>query len=100
MCRIEYGFSTTHRFGFARKGHIVSVTLLEQHRRKGLATCLVQEAIEGMKRRGCSETYLEVRASNLPGIKLYEKLEFRITSRMEGYYRDGEAAYLMSKPLE
>jgi len=99
MCRIEYGFSSVNRFGFARKGHIVSVAVLEQHRRKRLGTCLVQQAIEGMKRRGCSEAYLEVRTSNQPGIKLYEELGFRITSRMETYYRDGEAAYLMSKSL-
>lgn len=99
MCRIEYGFSSFHRFGFARKGHIVSVSILEQHRRKGLGTYLVQQANEGMKRRGCSEAYLEVRTSNQPAIKLYEELGFKITSRMEAYYRDGDAAYLMSMSL-
>ncbi len=99
MCRIEYGFSNIHRFGFARKGHIVSVAILEQHRRKGLGTTLVQQAMEGMKRRGCPEAYLEVRTSNQPAIRLYEELGFKITSRMEAYYRDGDTAYLMSMSL-
>ncbi len=54
MCRIEYGFSNMRRFGLARKGHIVSVAVLEEHRGSGLGTALCEEAISGMKQRGCS----------------------------------------------
>src|SRR5579864_7801465 len=36
MCRIEYGFSTLKKYGLARKGHIVSVAVLEDHRKMGL----------------------------------------------------------------
>jgi ribosomal-protein-alanine N-acetyltransferase len=99
MCRIEYGFSTTKRFGLARKGHIVSVAVLESHRRNGLGRALVEEAIKGMKDRGCSETYLEVRVSNKDAIRLYENMNFKVVSTLQNYYRDGEAAFLMSMPL-
>ncbi|MGI0084550.1 MAG: GNAT family N-acetyltransferase [Nitrososphaerales archaeon] len=55
--------------------------------------------MEGMKQRGCSEVYLEVRVSNEPAISLYLKLGMRTVATHRGYYRDGEAAYLMSRPL-
>jgi [ribosomal protein S18]-alanine N-acetyltransferase len=99
MCRIEYGFSNTRRYGLARKGHIVSVAVLENHRKAGLGRALVEESIAGMKQRGCSETYLEVRTSNEPALILYEKLGFRTIATHRGYYRDGEDAYLMSRQM-
>jgi ribosomal-protein-alanine N-acetyltransferase len=99
MCRVEYGFSNTRRYGLARKGHIVSVAVLDQHRRAGLGRALVEESIVGMKQRGCSETYLEVRRSNEPAIVLYEKLGFRTIATHRGYYRDGEDANLMTRQI-
>ena len=99
MCRIEYGFSNLKRYGLARKGHIVSVAVLEAHRKFGLGRALVEESIEGMKQRGCSEVYLEVRVSNEPAISLYLKLGLHTVATHQGYYRDGEAAYLMSRQL-
>jgi ribosomal-protein-alanine N-acetyltransferase len=99
MCRIEYGFSNLKRYGLARKGHIVSVAVLEEYRRVGLGRALVEEAMEGMKQRGCSEAYLEVRVTNQPAVLLYEKLGFRTVATHHGYYRDGEDAYLMGRTL-
>lgn len=99
MCRIEYGFSNMRRYGLARKGHIVSVAVLEAHRGQGLGGGLCEEAISGMKQRGCSEVYLEVRVSNAPAIGLYEKLGFKTVATHRGYYRDGEDAHLMSHQI-
>lgn len=99
MCRIEYGFSHLKRYGLARKGHVVSVAVLEAHRGAGVGRALVEESLSGMKERGCSETYLEVRVSNEPAISLYRKLGFAVVTTHHGYYRDGEDAYLMSKQL-
>jgi [ribosomal protein S18]-alanine N-acetyltransferase len=99
MCRIEYGFSNTRRYGLARKGHIVSVAVLDQNRRAGLGRALVEEGVQGMKQRGCSEAYLEVRTSNEPAIALYTKLGFRTIATHRGYYRDGEDANLMSRQI-
>ena len=99
MCRIEYGFSNLKKFGFARKGHIVSVAVVESHRGKGLGRALVLEALDGTVRRGCTEAYLEVRVSNTTAIKMYQELNFGSTTRIPGYYRDGEDAYLMAVSL-
>ena len=99
MCRIEYGFSHLKRYGLARKGHVVSVAVLETHRGAGVGKALVEESLVGMHERGCSESYLEVRVSNDPAINLYKKLGYQIVTTHHGYYRDGEDAYLMSKFL-
>ncbi|MCP8308135.1 MAG: ribosomal protein S18-alanine N-acetyltransferase [archaeon] len=99
MCRIEYGLSTLHKFGLARKGHIVSIAVLEQHRRKGLGQGLVEEALQALKNKNCSEIFLEVRISNSEAIRLYEKLGFNKKSEIKWYYRDGESALVMAKAL-
>ncbi len=100
MCRIEYGFSNLKRFNLVKKGHIVSIAVLEQHRSKGIGTILLQEAIKAMAMKKCSEAYLEVRVSNDGAISLYKRLGFTITSKIDFYYKDGEAAYVMTLPLE
>ena len=99
MCRIEYGFSHLKRFGLSRKGHIVSVAVVEEHRSQGVGTKLIEEATGEMTKKSCKEVYLEVRVSNLQAVALYERLNYKKVSRLEGYYRDGEAAYLMASPI-
>jgi [ribosomal protein S18]-alanine N-acetyltransferase len=96
MCKIEYGFSNFKKLGFVKKGHVVSVAVLPEHRRKGIGEGLVQEAIGGIKLKKSDELYLEVRCSNNEAVKLYEKLGFIIKQRLKAYYRDGEDAYLMA----
>lgn len=99
MCRIEYGFSHTKRLGLARKGHVVSVAVLEEHRGKGVGSKLVGLAQDEMQKKSCSECYLEVRVSNVQAIELYQRLNYKVTGRQESYYRDGEAAFLMATHL-
>lgn len=100
MCRVEYGFSQLRRLGLARKGHIVSVAVLDEHRRKGVGSKLIQLAQDEMKRKSAGESYLEVRVSNDSAVKLYEQLGYSVTGRLEAYYRDGEPAYVMATQLQ
>lgn len=96
MCRIEYGFSHLRRLGLARKGHIVSIAVKDQHRRKGVGSMLVKACQEEMLSKTATECYLEVRVSNAEAIGLYERLGYKTTGRLESYYKDGEAAYVMA----
>jgi len=96
MCKTEYGFSNFKKLGFVKKGHVVSVSVVEEYRGKGFGSALVDESIKGVKIRQCNELYLEVRCSNNDAVKLYEKLGFSINQRLKTYYRDGEDAYLMA----
>jgi ribosomal-protein-alanine N-acetyltransferase len=99
MCRIEYGLSVIRRFGLARKGHVISIATLEEHRSKGIGTTLIQCAMEEMRKAGCKEVFLEVRVTNDEAVRLYRKLGFQVTSTMQGYYKDGESAYLMAQHI-
>jgi ribosomal-protein-alanine N-acetyltransferase len=96
MCRVEYGFSQIRRLGLARKGHIVSVAVKDEHRGKGIGSKLVLAVNDEMVRKTATESYLEVRVSNTGAIGLYEKLGYKSTGRLEAYYKDGEAALVMA----
>jgi len=100
MCKTEYGFSNFKKLGFVKKGHVVSVAVLDEHRRKGIGKALVEESINGVKIKKCDEMYLEVRCSNNDAVKLYENMEVNIKQRLKIYYRDGEDAYLMAIEFE
>ncbi len=96
MCKTEYGFSNFKKLGFVKKGHVVSVAVLEEQRKKGIGRALIEEANAGTKIKKADELYLEVRCSNNEAVRLYEKIGFIIKQRIKSYYRDGEDAYLMT----
>lgn len=99
MCKIEFGFSNFRKLGFVKKGHVVSIAVLEAHQGKGIGTALMLEGINGVLSRKSDEIYLEVRVSNETAVQMYKKLGFIIKSRLKTYYRDGEDAFLMAKDL-
>ncbi len=99
MCKLEFGFSNFRKLGFVKKGHVVSISLLENHRGKQIGKALMIEGINGVVSRKGDEIYLEVRTSNLLAISLYEKLRFQTKSVLKSYYRDGEDANLMALDL-
>jgi ribosomal-protein-alanine N-acetyltransferase len=99
MCRVEVGLSNYGLGGLIRKGHVVSIAVLPQHRRRGVAQALINTAIEGMRHYKAKQCYLEVRVTNAMGIALYKKLGFEVSRTLDGYYSDGESAYVMTKKL-
>ncbi len=99
MCKLEFGFSNFRKLGFVKKGHVVSISLLENHRGKQIGKALMIEGINGVVSRKGDEIYLEVRTSNIPAISLYEKLGFQTKSVLKSYYRDSEDANLMALDL-
>jgi len=99
MCRMETGLPDFGLLGIAKRGHVISIAVLPEHRRKGIGTALMKEAMLGMRVYKAKECYLEVRVSNTPGVKLYGKLGFEASKVVQGYYADGEGAYIMSLKL-
>jgi [ribosomal protein S18]-alanine N-acetyltransferase len=99
MCRIEVGLSNYGFSGLVRKGHIVSIAVLPQFRHKGVAQAIIKKALEGMDYYKAKQCFLEVRVTNDIAISLYKKLGFEVTRTINGYYSDGEDAYVMTKRL-
>lgn len=82
-------------------GHLISIAVLPEYRRKGVASALLAETINVMKNiYGVDSIYLEVRVSNHPAIRLYEKFGFKKVRRIRSYYRDGEDAFVMVRRIK
>jgi [ribosomal protein S18]-alanine N-acetyltransferase len=75
--------------------HLMNVAVDDRLRRQGIASALMERLFELAD--GPSEQYtLEVRTSNGPAIKLYERFGFRGAGRRRGYYHDNrEDALIM-----
>jgi ribosomal-protein-alanine N-acetyltransferase len=99
LCRIETGLSSFVLRGLMKKGHVVSVAVLPQHRRKGIGRALVTKAMENMQLYKAKQCFLEVRVTNTPAINLYKKLGFQVSRTMRTYYADGTDAYVMTRKL-
>jgi ribosomal-protein-alanine N-acetyltransferase len=52
--------------------------------------------MEGMRKYGAKQCYLEVRITNEAAIDLYKKLGMQVARTVHGYYADGEDAYVLS----
>ncbi|MCS7104472.1 MAG: ribosomal protein S18-alanine N-acetyltransferase [Thermofilaceae archaeon] len=77
------------------EAHIISLAVHPSYRRRGAATVLMKTLLEKFRIKGAKSVRLEVRISNIPAIKLYEKLGFKVAGYIKNYYPDGEDAYLM-----
>lgn len=97
MCRIETGLSSFVFRGLVKKGHIVSVAVLPQYRRKGIGEALVVKAMENMRLYKAKHCFLEVRVANTAAVDLYRKLGFEVSRTIRSYYADGEEAYVMTR---
>lgn len=99
MGRVERGFSNVKNYKLTKKGHIVSIAVIEEYRRSGIATQLLKKALEGFREYEASESFLEVRESNIEAINLYKKAGYLEKKVLPGYYSDGEDALLLARPL-
>ncbi len=96
MWRVERGIST---FGvqLVKKGHLVSIAVLESLRHQGIGSELLKQSILRVNGYNVDEFVLEVRVSNISAVSLYEsKFKFEKARVIEEYYRDGESAYYMA----
>jgi [ribosomal protein S18]-alanine N-acetyltransferase len=75
-------------------GHIVTLNISPNFRKKGVATKLLQEIQSLLKKRGINECRLEVREDNHAAIKLYQKLGYQTVGKLERYYGKKHGLYL------
>ena len=79
---------------------ILNIAVSRAHRQQGIGSKLLECALEFSRKGGIARVYLEVRASNEPGIALYKRHGFKECGRRSGYYRDPvEDAILLSLSL-
>ena len=67
---------------------MMNIAVAPAYRRQGIAEKLISMLIVQLKDRGSYSLTLEVRASNIPAIGLYQKLGFSQVGRRPNYYRN------------
>lgn len=65
---------------------MMNIAVLPEYRRKGIAKALVEKLIYELQKRNVHCLTLEVRASNIAAISLYEQLGFAQIGRRPNYY--------------
>ncbi len=80
--------------------HLHNLAVRRELRKGGIASRLLSKAIRDSRSEGARWVTLDVRRSNLPAQKLYEKFGFSIRGVRRAYYTDtGEDALIMSADL-
>jgi peptide alpha-N-acetyltransferase len=70
------------------------------YRGHGIATTLVRKALDVMIQRGADEVVLETEETNVPAMKLYERLGFLRSKKLHRYYLNGNSAYRLVLQLK
>ena len=79
---------------------IISIVVHKDYTKKGIATLLLQEIFAFAKENNIQKIMLEVRRSNLPAQKLYEKHGFKQIAIRKKYYDNTEDALIYEKELQ
>ncbi len=80
-------------------GHITTLGVAPEHRRRGLAQKLLSWAEDALKKRNINLIRLEVRVNNIAAQKLYKDLGYAAVQRLSHYYVNGDDGFLMVKSL-
>ena len=81
--------------------HVMNLAVAPEHRRRGIATSLLERLFELTGREGRRGYTLEVRISNDVAIRLYEQAGFKARGIRRGYYTDNrEDALIMWRDPE
>ncbi|KAK4156418.1 acyl-CoA N-acyltransferase [Chaetomidium leptoderma] len=90
ICKLE--MHTSHSIPTLR-GYIAMLAVSAQYRGHGVATALVKMAIDAMSKRSADEIVLETEETNIPAMRLYERLGFLRSKKLHRYYLNGNSAY-------
>ncbi|QUC18794.1 uncharacterized protein UV8b_03035 [Ustilaginoidea virens] len=96
VCKLEVHSSHSPP---TRRGYIAMLAVDSAYRGLGIATALVKRAVESMAKRNADEIVLETEESNVPAMKLYERLGFIRSKKLHRYYLNGNSAYRLVLPL-
>ena len=80
---------------------MMNIAVHPEHRRRGIADALMAVLISDLERMGSRSLTLEVRVSNEPARKLYERWGFDEVGRRKNYYRNPrEDALILRREIE
>ena len=78
------------------EGHITTIAVKKEYLRNHIGEAIIKSIIDDCYKDNVKYLTLEVRVSNIPAIKLYEKYGFQSLGTRKGYYQDNnEDALIM-----
>lgn len=90
----EYFIVTTNKeligyIGYHRildEAEIMNVVVSKQFQQQGIASQMMKQHLEKLTAEQVSQVFLEVRKSNQPAVKLYQKYQFAVIGERKNYY--------------
>jgi ribosomal-protein-alanine N-acetyltransferase len=83
-----------------RTGHITTLGVAPEHRRRRIAERMLARVEDGFRRRHVRTVRLEVRSVNTGAQELYRKVGYVVTQRLPRYYSNGGDGLLMIKAID
>ena len=80
----------------ADQAELQSVAVRPAWRRRGIGSLLLEHVCARARGDGAARVWLEVREGNTAAVALYRTHGFRQTGVRQGYYADGENAFMMA----
>jgi ribosomal-protein-alanine N-acetyltransferase len=81
--------------GVTLLGHVLNIAVLEEYRKKGIGTMLMDELEARFILLDATQSFLEVRESNTVAQKFYAKRNYFITGRIKDYYVNEDALIMI-----
>lgn len=79
------GYCGVYATGY--EGEITNVAVKRSRRNQHIGNQMLKSLLEEGQKQGITSWYLEVRASNVGAIYVYQKLGFRIIGTRKGFYK-------------
>jgi ribosomal protein S18 acetylase RimI-like enzyme len=83
-----------------RDGHIITLDVVEKHRRAGVGKALLADMEAQLARRGVRSIYLETAVNNEAGVAFWTRHGYRAFGHSPKYYLGRVDALLMRKDLQ
>lgn len=81
-------------------GHIISIAIKPESRRKGIGTKLMTDIIGRLRKHKCVQVRLEVSTTNRAALEMYRKLGFHEVDFIPNYYIEGGDASVQVLDLD
>lgn len=92
------GFIIVRRVG-ADRGHVITLDVREDRRRRGLGRRLLETAEAWLAAQGVKRVRLETAVDNAAAVAFWQKTGYQIVGLLPRYYLDKLDAYRMEKEL-
>ena len=79
--------------------HLTTIGVAPEHRRRGVASILLERVETALRSKGIDTIVLEVRVGNTSAQELYRTCGYHTVQRISTYYNNGEDCFLMMKSL-